>query len=106
MAFSYRGDEVAAQASSGSVRYDIIFDPAKTRWYLDASWKTPLTTIPTLDELGNSPVLSVDLNVGHLAAGVVDVSGNLVGKPLSFGLELTGLSNTTRDGRLRRLSPA
>jgi len=35
--FSYRGDEVAAQAASGAVRYDISHDPARGRWYIDAS---------------------------------------------------------------------
>ena len=37
--FSYRGDEVAAQAASGAVRYDISHDPARGRWYIDASWQ-------------------------------------------------------------------
>ena len=37
--FCYRGDEVAAQAASGAVRYDISHDPARGRWYIDASWK-------------------------------------------------------------------
>jgi hypothetical protein len=37
--FSYQGDEVAAQAASGAVRYDISHDPARGRWYIDASWK-------------------------------------------------------------------
>jgi len=36
--FAYRGEEVAAQAESGAVRYDVFFDPGKHRWYLDASW--------------------------------------------------------------------
>ena len=36
VAFSHRGDEVAAQAASGAVRYDITFDPDRGRWYLDA----------------------------------------------------------------------
>ncbi len=35
--FSYRGDEVAAQAATGAVRYDISCDPARDRWYIDAS---------------------------------------------------------------------
>jgi hypothetical protein len=30
--FCYRGDEVAAQAKSGAVRYDISHDPARGRW--------------------------------------------------------------------------
>ncbi len=37
--FSYRGGEVAAQAATGAVRYDISHDPVRDRWYLDASWK-------------------------------------------------------------------
>ena len=40
VAFSYRGDEVAAQAATGAIRYDISCDPASGRWYLDGSWKT------------------------------------------------------------------
>jgi len=39
--FGYRGGDVAAQAATGAVRYDISYDPARGRWYLDASWKTP-----------------------------------------------------------------
>jgi len=39
--FSYRGDEVAAQAATGPVRYDIALDAASGRWYLDASWRPP-----------------------------------------------------------------
>ena len=34
--FSYRGSEVAAQAATGAVRYDISCDPVRGRWYLDA----------------------------------------------------------------------
>jgi hypothetical protein len=41
VAFAYRGDEVAAQAATGPVRYDISYDPVKDRWHLDASWKAP-----------------------------------------------------------------
>jgi len=33
--FSYRGSEVAAQAATGAVRYDISCDPVRGRWYLD-----------------------------------------------------------------------
>ena len=36
--FSYRGTDVAAQAASGAVRYDISHEPARGRWYIDASW--------------------------------------------------------------------
>ena len=44
----------------------------------------------------------MDLNAGHLAAVVVDLSGNPVGTPATIPLELSGLPATTRDGRLRR----
>jgi hypothetical protein len=39
VAFTYRGDEWAAQTTTGAVRYDIEHDPAKGRWYLAASWR-------------------------------------------------------------------
>jgi hypothetical protein len=45
--FSYRGDEVAAQAATGAVRYDISHDPQRDRWYLDASWKTATAPAPS-----------------------------------------------------------
>jgi hypothetical protein len=35
VAFSYRSDELAAQAATGAVRYDITLDPVSARWYLD-----------------------------------------------------------------------
>lgn len=67
---------MAAQAATGAVRYDICYEPDRQRWYLDASWKAPTTTSPSVDELGEHPVLAVDLNAGHLAAVVVDSGGN------------------------------
>ena len=99
--FSYRGDEVAAQAATGAVRYDMAFISAKGRWYLDASWKIPKPETPTLDQLREGRVLAVDLNAGHVAAMVVDGSGNPVGRPLTIPLALNGLPATTRDGHLR-----
>ena len=100
--FSYRGDEVAAQAASGAVRYDITLDPGKRRWYLDASWKCPVQESPTLDQLREHRVLAVDVNAGHVAAMVVDCSGNPVGRPLTLPLTLNNLPATTRDGHLRQ----
>jgi hypothetical protein len=99
--FCYRGDEVAAQAASGAVRYDISHDPARGRWYIDASWKAaPLPPAP-LDELRQHPVLAVDLNHGHLAAWVVTPDGNPAGPPVTIPIDLAGLPAATRDGRLR-----
>jgi hypothetical protein len=101
VAFSHRGDEVAAQAATGAIRYDIIFDPDKRRWYLDASWKRPEIDIPTIDHLRVHRVLGVDLNAGHLAALVVDPSGNRVARPVTVPIALAGLSASARDGHLR-----
>ena len=98
--FSYRGEDVAAQALGGAVRYDVSFDPDRGRWYLDASWKL-FPASPAPGQLRQLPVLAGDLNVGHLAALVVDRSGNPVGKPRTIGLELAGLPATTRDARIR-----
>jgi hypothetical protein len=99
--FTYRGQDVAAQAAIGALRYDISFDPARGRWYLDASWKLPSVPTPGLGELRQHRVLAADLNAGHLAAQVLDRSGNPVGKPHTIGLELAALPATTRDARVR-----
>jgi IS605 OrfB family transposase len=102
VAFNYRGDEVASQAATGAVRYDISCDPSKGRWYIDASWKSPPSCVPDLDQLREQRVLAVDLNKGHLAAMVVDPSGNPVGRPITVPLDLAGVPAPTRDGHLRQ----
>ena len=99
--FSYRGGEVAAQAASGAVRYDISYDPARGRWYLDASWKVPPVPTASLDELRQYPAVAVDVNCGHLAAAVIAADGNILGAPATIPLDLAGLPAATRDGRLR-----
>jgi hypothetical protein len=99
--FSYRGDEVAAQAASAAVRYDISHDPARGRWYLDASWKAVPAPAPSLGELRARPVVAVDVNHGHLAAAVIAADGNVLGVPATMGLDLAGLPSATRDGHLR-----
>jgi len=99
--FSYRGDEVAAQATSGAVRYDISHDPARDRWYIDASWRTPHRPAPVLEDLRRAPVLAVDLNHGHLDAWVITPDGNPAGPPVTIPLVLAGLPASRRDGRLR-----
>jgi hypothetical protein len=66
--FAYRGEDVAAQAVSGAVRYDISLDPVKNRWYVDASWRVRQGPAPSPQELRDSRLLAVDLNHGHLAA--------------------------------------
>ena len=99
--FTYRGDEVAAQAAAGAVRYDITFSPASGRWHVDASWKTAPGPAPALDELRRHPVVAVDVNAGHLAVAVVAADGNVAGMPFTVPLDLAGLPAATRDGRLR-----
>ncbi len=99
--FSYRGGEVAAQAATGAVRYDISCDPVRGRWYLDASWKAAPAPAPCLAELRAHPVLAVDLNHGHLAAWAVTPDGNPAGPPVTVSLALSGLPASQRDGRLR-----
>jgi IS605 OrfB family transposase len=99
--FSYRGDEVAAQAATGAVRYDVAFDAASGRWYLDASWRTPERPPPSPGDLRQAPVVAVDVNAGHLAVAVVTPDGNMLGVPFTVPLELAGLPAATRDGRLR-----
>jgi hypothetical protein len=99
--FGYRAGEWAAQAASGAVRYDISFDPARRRWYLDASWKLPWVAVPTLEALRRQWALGVDLNAEHLDCWVLDPCGNPVGPPRAIPLELAGLATSTRDGHLR-----
>jgi len=101
VAFPYRGDAVAAQAATGAIRYDISLDPARGRWYLDASWRLPARPAPSLANLRARPVLAVDLNHGHLAAWVITPDGNPSGPPVTIPLDLDHLPASQRDGRLR-----
>jgi hypothetical protein len=99
--FTHRGDEWAAQAATGAVRYDITFDPAKGRWYLHASWRLPRVATRSLQELRHDRALGIDLNAGHLDAWVLDASGNPLGPPHTIPLDLDSLPTSTRNGRLR-----
>jgi hypothetical protein len=99
--FAYRGGEVAAQTRTGAVRYDISYHPDRDRWYLDASWMTVPDPPVELQQLRHHPVVAVDVNAGHLAAVVLDRSGNPVGAPCTIRLDLASLAASVRDGRLR-----
>ena len=101
VAFGYRGDQVAAQAATGAVRYDISHDPVRGRWYLDASWKVPPVPVASLGGLRRYPTVAVDVNHGHLATAVVAADGNILGAPATIALDLAGLPSATRDGHLR-----
>ena len=54
-----------------------------------------------LDELRGGRVLGVDLNADHLAACVLDSSGNPVGEPVTIDADTAGLPASRRDGRVR-----
>jgi hypothetical protein len=100
--FSHRGGEWAERiAGRRAVRYDISVDPDRGRWYLDASWKTTPQPAPVLGELRAGPVVGVDLNADHLAACVLDASGNPIGAPVSIAVDTAGLPASKRDGRVR-----
>ena len=88
--FNHRGDEWAAQASTGSVAYDIAYDPDKQRWYLIASWKIPKTELPSLHQLRQLPTLAVDLNADHIAGWVIAPDGNPVGDPITIAYTSKG----------------
>ena len=100
--FSHRGQQWAARvAARAAVRYDISYDPGRSRWYLDASWKTTPEPVSELDELRAGPILGVDLNADHLACCVLDGAGNPIGAPMSIEVATAGLAASRRDGRVR-----
>lgn len=100
--FNHRGGEWADRvAGRRAVRYDIVFDPGRGRWYLDASWTIAPEPVPALDDLRGGRVLGVDLNADHLAACVLDASGNPIGEPVTIDVATAGLRASRRDGRVR-----
>jgi hypothetical protein len=101
VSFAYRSEEVIAQATAGSVRYDITLDPDRRRWYLAASWRVAPDPAPSVEQAVADGVVAVDLNADHLACWTIDRHGNPVGPPVTIPLDLHGQSQTTRDGRLR-----
>jgi hypothetical protein len=100
--FNHRSEEWGTRVNTRrAVRYDINYDPTRSRWYLDASWATSPQPAPELDELRRDRVCGVDLNDGHLAACVLDASGNPIGGPVSFDVVTAELRASHRDGRVR-----
>jgi hypothetical protein len=98
--FTHRSDEWAAQVTTGAVRYDTTFDPAKGRWYLAASWRLAAVQPPSLQALRCHRALGIDLNADHLDCWVLDACGSPVGPPHTIVIDVEGPA-TTRDGRLR-----
>src|SRR5258705_4369450 len=100
--FAHRGHQWAERVGSRrAVRYDIRYDPARGRWYLDASWKTTREPAPDLTQLRAGRVLGVDLNADHLALCVLDAAGNPIGEPTSIAVDTDGLAASRRDVRVR-----
>jgi hypothetical protein len=100
--FAHRGTEWADRvAGRRAVRYDITYDPARDRWYLDAWKQDPLAAPPSIEQLRTGPVLGVDLNADHLACCVLDGSGNPIGDPMRMPVDTAGLPASQRDGRVR-----
>ena len=100
--FSHGGGDLAARiAATRAVRYDISVDAVRGRWYLDASWAITADPPAELDQLRQGRVLGVDLNADHLAACVLDASGNPVAQPVTIGVQVHGLRASRRDGRVR-----
>ncbi|MEU4465621.1 hypothetical protein AB0G20_18210 [Streptomyces sp. NPDC024017] len=103
VAFSHLRQEWLDRVTANrAVRYDIVYDPARARWYLDASWATATTVPPAPQEIraAGARLLAVDLNADHLAACVLDPHGNPVGRPVTVPMDLTGPASM-RDGHLR-----
>lgn len=101
--FSHRRAEWLDRVRANrAVRYDIVYEPQRDRWYLDASWSHPKAVLPTPEEVRacGEKLLGVDLNADHLAASILDPHGNPVGEPITVPIELTGPASQ-RDGRLR-----
>lgn len=101
--FSHRREEWLDRVTAHRpVRYDIVHDPQRGRWYLDASWSSDKAVLPTPQDLKGfgERLLGVDLNADHLAVCVLDPHGNPVGEPITVLVDLTGPASQ-RDGRLR-----
>jgi IS605 OrfB family transposase len=99
--FPHRGEEWADRVSvNQAVAYRIHRDPAKNRWYLDASWQCKQTPAVPLETLRAGEVAGVDMNAGHLAAWRLDPHGNPVGAPKTFAYDLTGTA-PHRDAQVR-----
>lgn len=56
VAFNHRGDEwLSRVVARRAVRYDIMFDPDRGRWYLDASWTTTTVGVPEARRAARTP---------------------------------------------------
>jgi len=105
--FAHRGQQWADRvAGRRAVRYDISYDPAKGRWYLDASWKQDVIAKPPLDRgVADRTGAGVDLNADHLACCMLDASGNPLGLPVTIRYARGSARIATGMGGSGRRSP-
>ncbi|MGW7289934.1 IS200/IS605 family accessory protein TnpB-related protein [Streptomyces sp. NPDC054847] len=99
--FAHRGQERADRtAANRAVAYRIHHDVDRGRWYVTASWQTPVSkTVPPAAALADG-VIGVDMNADHLAAWRLDTHGNPCGEPRRFPYDLTGPAGH-RDAQVR-----
>ena len=90
--WNHRAGEWAEQASQDrAVGYSIRHDPGNDRWYITASWSLPHTETPTLERIRRSGLcLAIDVNSDHLAARVLNVHGNPIGRPIRKNIPTKG----------------
>ena len=101
VAFSYRDDEVAAQAAPG-LSATTSLRSGQGPLVLGCLVETLCRRQPPgVDELRGHRVLAVDVNYRAPGAMVVDSAGNPIGAPMTSLLALSGLTASTRDGHLR-----
>ena len=107
--FAHRGDDWVQRITGGnSVSYTITRRPGRAGRYLTAAWAVP--SVPYWvgrddcgagdDVYATGPVVSVDLNDGHLAVRRLDAHGNPIGDAERIDIDLTG-SASRRDAQVR-----
>ena len=108
MQFTYRGDEVAAQAATGAIRYDISHDPKSGRWYMDAS----LEDAPRAGPVPGGAARATrwwrwTSTPGTSPSRSLAPDGNVLGTPFTIPLDLAGLpgDHPGRAGPRRRQPP-
>jgi IS605 OrfB family transposase len=101
VAFAHRGAEWADRvAADRALAYRMHYDADRDRWYLTASWQTPVAQTVPMDTALAHGVIGVDMNADHLAAWRLDAHGNPTGNPRRFFYDLTGTA-PHRDAQLR-----
>ena len=103
--WNHRAGQWRNRAISGDpLTYQITYDTDKERWYITCSWTLPCPdseTVPTVEQVARSGnCLAMDLNAGHVAARVLDRSGNPIGSPLTVRIDQQG-SSAHRLSRVR-----